>query len=271
MIYKCDRCSKEFDNKQSLKRHLSKKEPCELSSDKIELENKELRHKIELLEIELKYKNEILRLQSELLKNYNIEELQVIQDIKIIELNNFGNENLNYLKRNDLIQGLKQIINMTLPLGIDKKSKLKIDDFIYYGYHIKDLEIFRYFINLLFLDENHIENNTIKYNKELDKIQVHMTSKWYNIDKENYDQIIEKIIKKIQLILIDLKPFTETHELKHLIFYLGEDYTIKKNKISQKDYGLVYNSPSYTRLFSNILYYELSKIDIFNNHIKNLI
>jgi len=189
-MYKCNKCNKEFKAKQSYQRHLNKKIPCDriikcnnchkifkLMSHltqhnnrknkciRIDLEKKvkDLETKLEITELKL----EISELKKNQIINNNTTNNNTTNNTFI--LNNFGNENLEFITKKFLTDSLKNIMNNTLPLAIENKTQLKVDKLSYYGTDIKDIDIFRLFIKLIFKNNDYPENETIKYEDETDE------------------------------------------------------------------------------------------------------
>jgi len=287
MDFKCEKCEKEFKLKQSYQRHLNKKIPCNriikcdncnkifktlyILNNHLNRKNKCIKVDLEKEIVELKHKNEILELKLEnaILKNNSVVNNTTNNNTFI--LNNFGNENLEFITKKFLTNSLKNIMNNTLPLNITNGTQLKAKDLNYYGADIKDIDIFRLFIKLIFKNNDYPENETIKYEDETDEFYYYSDNEWYIVDKESKNILIERITKKIQTLLLDKKPFKDNEDLKKLQLYLGEEYDIKKNKINEKDYGILYNSPFYNKLYSKVLSIEYKDPYILDKHFDNIV
>jgi len=289
-MYKCDKCNKEFKIKQSYQRHLNKKIPCDriikcnncnktfkLISHltqhnkrknkciRIDLEQKvkDLETKLEISE--LKLENEKLK-NSQIITNNNNTTNNNTTNNNTFILNNFGNENLEFITKKFLTDSLKNIINTTLPLAIENKTQLKVDKLSYYGSDINDINIFRLFIKLIFKNEDYPENNTIKYDEESDDFYYYSNDEWIIVDEESKNILIERIFQKIQQLLLDKKPLKDEKDLKKLQLYLGEEYNIKINKINEKDYGLLKHSKFYKKFYNNVLKIEYKDKSKLDNH-----
>ena len=291
-MYKCKKCSKEFKSNYHLNRHINKKKSCikdiikcencltvfktkQILLNHLNRKNKCIKVDLEKEIIELKHKNEILQLE---LENQKLKNSKITNNITNSNnttnnfiLNNFGNENLEFITKKFLTESLKNVINTTLPLQIENKTKLKVENLSYYGSDIKDINIFRLFIKLIFKNEDYPENNTIKYDEECDDFYYYSNDEWVIVDKDSQNILIERVFKKIQQLLLDKQPLKDEKDLKKLQLYLGEDYDIKINKINDNDYGLLKHSKFYKKFYNNVLkieYKDKSKLDI---HEKNLI
>jgi len=260
-ILKCNRCYKEFKKNHHLTNHINRKFPC----DKIELEqeNRELKLKVENLE--LKLENQSLKLNNNSMINSNI------NSNNTIIINNFGEEDISKIKKKLLSEEIQKLLNNTLPLQIKNNTDLKVEDLKYKGIDVLSIDMFRFFIKLIFNNDNFPENKTIKYNEEEDTFYYYYNNEWSIIDNDSKEILIERITKKIQKLLLDKKPISNQSDLKKLDIYLGEDYDIKINKIDDKDYALLYNSSNRTKqMYNKVLRIEYKYKNVFNNHEKNI-
>ena len=292
----CTKCNKEFKNKYNLTKHLNKKIPCNnvikcdncltifktnqiLSNHlnrkykciKVDLEKEiqELKHKNEILEIESKYKDKIIELKDK--QNItNITNNDNSNNNTFI-LNNFGNENLNFIKKKTLKEDIKSIINNNLPVNIEWRTKLKVDNLEYQGFDIKQIDIFRLFIKLIFKNDKYPENKTIKYDEEEDNFYYYSNKEWCVFEEKSKNCLMGKVVEKIQKLLLDKKPITDEQELHKLEMYLGEEYNIKINKIDQTDYGILSNTVKDKERYKKVLTIEYKYNDAFENHEKNKI
>jgi hypothetical protein len=263
LIIKCENCLNEFKTKRNLIKHLNRKNKCK--SIDLEYRNKELTYENKILKLELD--NEKLK-NSQIINNNNITN-NTTNNTFI--LNNFGSENLDFITKKFLTDSLKNIMNTTLPLAIENKTKLKVEQLDYYGSDIKNISIFRLFIKLIFRNEDYPENKTIKYDDETEIFYYYSNDEWVEVEEESKNILIERIFEKIQQLLLDKKPLKDEKDLKKLELYLGEDYNIKINKINEKDYGLIKNSKFYKKFYKNILSIEYKDKNKLDNHTKNII
>jgi hypothetical protein len=275
IITKCEMCLIDFKTSQGLERHINRKNKC----IKINLEErvKELEEQVK----QLKEENEKLKNTISNTTNINNSvndnrvDNSIVTDNSVtnnIILNNFGCEDLKFITKKFLTDSLKEVIQKTIPLTIKNKTQLKVEDLNYLGMDIEEINMFRLFINLIFKNNDYPENKTIKYEEECDTFYYYDDNKWYTVEKESKNILLDKITKKIQLLLLDKKPFKDEYDLKKLELYLGEDYNLKKNKVKVDDYGLLYNGCKKTKdRFNHILRIEYKNPELLDNHRDNII
>jgi hypothetical protein len=172
-----------------------------------------------------------------------------------IKINNFGEEDITFIKRTILTNELLNIIEKKYSSEF-YSNKFKIDNYNYTGViDLKMIDIFTYFLNLLYTNESYLSNNTIKYNE--DKYYIYINNTWVKIEiKELINQIFSKIhiILKINKINLELNMHTED--------YIEESYTEKYNKHYQ-----IGDSKYYKKIIKQ--YYINNKS--FDNHNLNII
>jgi len=263
-IIKCDNCLIVFKTKQILNKHQNRKNKCKKVD--LQVKNKELTYENTILKLEL----ENQKLKNSQIINNNITNNNNSNNNTFI-LNNFGNENLEFITKKFLTDSLKNIINTSLPLTIENKTQLKVDKLSYYGSDINDINIFRLFIKLIFRNEDYPENKTIKYDDETDSFYYYSNDEWIIVDEESKNILVDRIFKKIQQLLLDKQPLKDDRDLKKLEIYLGEEYNIKINKINEKDYALLQNSKFYKKFYKNVLSIEYKDKTKLDNHENNII
>jgi len=258
-ILKCNICNKEFKKKHHLTQHKNRKFPCQ----SVELESKIK---------ELEYKNEILELKLQLKCNtmINSNNNTTINNNNIVVINNFGDEDINFIKKKSLTEQIQRIMDNGIPFQIPHNARLAVEDLNYYGTDIVKIDIFRLFIKLIFKDEAHPENNTIKYDEEEDNFYYYFNKEWCIFEEESKKCLIKEIVDKIQKLLLNKKPIQNESDLRKLDMYLGEDYNIKINKIDQKDYGILSNTVVDKKMYKKVLKIEYKNTGAFDNHVNNV-
>jgi len=185
--------------------------------------------------------------------------LNIISDrknnIKVIELkiNNFGDENISFIKKNILTNELINIIEKKYSTDFYTK-KFKVNNYNYTSIiDIKKIDVFVYFLNLIYNNTNYPSNKTIKYQD--DKFLINNNSNWEEI---KINELIQKIFSKIHIII---KINKINYESNYLEDYDEETY---KQKII---YGYKIGEDKH---YQNILkeYYKNNKC--FYNHNDNI-
>jgi hypothetical protein len=203
--------------------------------------------------------NQFIKIFDNELKKYNSEILKIIHNKKynnkqieyIDELNNFENEDMSYITKNKLELEFLTIINKD-EYKIFKNKNLKIDTYSYGIYDIIKINLFLYFIKLIYNNYLYPKNKTIKYDNNL--FYYHINNNWIEIDNK---ELIIKIFKKIH------KIFNNNIILENNIYYYNyindfSDLKYGKNKVIVYDYIDII-----------IQYYK--RKDSFNNHNNNII
>jgi hypothetical protein len=186
--------------------------------------------------------------------------LNIISDrknnIKVIELkiNNFGNEDISFIKKNILTNELINIIEKKYSVEFYTK-KFKVNNYKYTSIiDIKKIDVFIYFLNLIYNNLNYPSNKTIKYQD--DGFLINKNSNWEEI---KINELIQQIFSKIHIII---KINKMNYESNYLEDYDEETY---KQKII---YGYKIGED---KNYQNILkeYYKNNKC--FDNHNDNII
>jgi hypothetical protein len=266
-IIKCDNCLKIFKTVQHLTQHKNRKNKCKKID--LERENLELRNRILELEIE-KLKNSIIPAMTPITNNINITNNTLNSNIMI---NNFGEEKIKKIKKEEL-EELNDILFRTgFPEGIKIDTKLKIEDLDYTGGYVKKIDIFKYFIELIYKNELIPENTTIKYNKEENIIYYYKNKEWCVLENEKMNEILKAIVENIGKMIIKYKIIKNEDMVWYLTEYIGDDYDdIKDNKIDKTNGYIIYNStPTISDIYKKTLKIILKNNEAFNDHKKNII
>ena len=177
-------------------------------------------------------------------------------NIKIIELkiNNFGNEDISFIKKNILTNELINIIEKKYLMDFYTKN-FKVNNYKYTSIiDIKKIDVFIYFLNLIYNNPIYPSNKTIKYQD--DKFLINKNGDWVEI---KINELIQQIFSKIHTII---KINKMNYESNYLEDYDEETY---KQKII---YGYKIGED---KNYQNILkeYYKNDKC--FDNHGDNVI
>jgi hypothetical protein len=276
-IIKCENCLKIFITIQNLDKHNNRKNKC-IKID-LEKENIELKHKLEIIELKLeneKLKNSIIPLPNNIQQPItNINNNTLINNTlnANIQINNFGEEKIKKIKKEEL-EELNEILFRTgFPEGIKIDTKLRIDDLDYTGGYVKRIDIFKYFIELIYKNELIPENTTIKYDNNNKKIYYYKNTEWCILESEKMNEILKIIIENIGKIIIKYKIIKNEDMIWYLTEYIGDDYdNIKDNKIDKTNGYIIYNStPMISDIYKKILRIILKNKEAFKNHKDNKI
>jgi uncharacterized C2H2 Zn-finger protein len=205
-IIQCDRCLQVFKRKEHLTKHLNRKFPCE----KVDLmkENIELKHQLELKDKELEIAN--------LKKTPKI--FNTINNNNTI-INNFGDEVVGKIKYKLLKDGINKILQSS---EVNTPGNYLVEDFAYTNEDIKDIDIFRLFVKLIFNNKDIPENNTIQYDEIF---YYRVGDDWVPLDPSSNNILIDMVYKKIQLLITDKRINVESN-IRELSFYIGDNYNV---------------------------------------------
>lgn len=240
-IIKCNNCLQVFKTNQILSRHINRKFQCEQVD--LEKENSELKNQLAVARIN----NQII--------NYNTNN---------IIINNFGNE---YIKSLDAIYTKKEFERILNNKLLFKPANYEVDNFKYTNEDIKDIDIFRLFVKLIFNNPKFPENKTLKYDDQTDKFYYYIDNTWLPFESKSNKLLIELIFEKIQFIIKESRSCFKEN-LNKLIEYVGDNYDIIVNEINSNDKHLLINSNTKKTKYITIL--KLDYMNKFNFHLENL-
>jgi len=180
-------------------------------------------------------------------------------NIKTVEqelvLNNFEEEDIIFIKKNILNIDLTNILEKKYTRDFYNK-KFKIGEYNYTGIiDLKMIDMFTYFLKLLYKNPNHLYNQTIKY--ELEQFYIHNNNEWNVII---INELINKIFSKIHIIL-------KIHKINLPENMHSEDYIETLYKEKYNDYCRIGDSKYYKKIIKQYYINENSFID----HSKNII
>lgn len=168
---KCDRCLQIFKNKQNLKKHQNRKFPCEKVD--LQIENIELKHQLEIAKLKMSQ--------------------QITNITNNIMINNFGEEEIGKIKNKILNDGLNKILNS---VQYKTPNNYLIEDFAYTNKDIKDIDIFRLFVRLIFNNNNFPQNRTIRYDNMNDIFYYKTEDSWIPLEEKSNTILIDMIFEK---------------------------------------------------------------------------
>jgi C2H2 type zinc finger protein len=265
-IIKCNNCLKIFKTKQHLENHNNRKNKCK----KIDLERENLELRNRILELEnLNLRNSIIPASTPIINN-------IMNNTLInnkIQINNFGEEKIKKIKKEEL-EELNDILFRTgFPEGIKIDTKLRIDDLDYTGGYIKKIDIFKYFIELIYKNELIPENTTIKYDNNNKKIYYYKNKEWHKLESEKMNDILKVIVENIGRVIIKYKIIRNEDMIWYLTEYIGDDYEdVKDDKIDKTNGYIIYNStPMISEIYIKTLRIILKNNEAFKEHNKNII
>jgi hypothetical protein len=180
-------------------------------------------------------------------------------NIRIIEpemvLNNFEDEDIIFIKKNILNIDILNILDKDYSREFHMKS-FKVDEYKYTGIiDIKMIDIFTYFLKLIYKNPLQLCNQTIKY--ELEEFYIYKNKEWCKI---SINELINKIFSKIHIILKIYK--INLPENMH-----SEDYIELLYKEKYSEYCKIGDSKYYKKIIKQ--YYKNDKS--FINHESNII
>lgn len=236
-VIRCDNCLKEFKRNEHLTNHLNRKFKCE----KVDLqrENLELKHQLELAKAQQRVTN---------ITNITNNNNNII-------LNNFGDEEVGKIKYNLIRDGLEKILNNKLLL---KPANYKVDDFEYTNEDIKDIDILRLLVKLIFNNKNLPQNKTLIYDNVDENFQYYINDEWIPFDDDSNKMLIDIIYEKLQKIIVDKRFYLE-HIIKELTNYVGSEYNVNINIINHEDPTLLVNDYNKKVKYNKLLKLEYKK------------
>lgn len=234
-IIRCDNCLQEFKTRQILNKHLARKFKCEKVDLRKEIDD--LKHQLEISRL----KEKMTHITNNITNN--------------IVLNNFGDEAISKIKYSALNCGLEKIMNNKLLLT---DANYKVGDFEYTNKDIKDIDIFRLFVKLIFNNKDLPQNKTLLFDDQDDKFYYYMDNEWLPFEQKSNDLLIDIIFKKIQDIILD-KRFHLENNMKELTSYVGDEYSLYVNTIDNTDPVLMINDSDKKARYNKILVLEYKK------------
>lgn len=236
-VIRCDNCLKEFKRNEHLTNHLNRKFKCE----KVDLqrENLELKHQLELAKAQQRVTN---------ITNITNNNNNII-------LNNFGDEEVGKIKYNLIRDGLEKILNNKLLL---KPANYKVDDFEYTNEDIKDIDILRLLVKLIFNNKNLPQNKTLIYDNVDENFQYYINDEWIPFDDDSNKMLIDIIYEKLQKIIVDKRFYLE-HIIKELTNYVGSEYNVNINIINHEDPTMLVNDYNKKVKYNKLLKLEYKK------------
>jgi len=170
-------------------------------------------------------------------------------------LNNFGEEDITFIKKNTLNIELINVLEKIYSKDFHSR-KFKVNNYNYTGImDIKMIDIFIYFLKLIYNNENYIHNQTIKYENEV--FYIYKNEKWVEI---SVNELINQIFSKIHIILKIYK--INLPENIH-----SENYIETLYKERYNDYCKIGDSKYYKKIIKE---YYLNKT-IFDDHNNNIV
>jgi len=151
-------------------------------------ENENVKQFIKLCNEELfKHFSKILNIISD--RKNNVKQIE-------ITINNLGDEDITFIKKNILYTELLNVIEKKYSKDF-YSNKFKVNEYKYTGImDLKMIDIFTYFLKLIYNNENYICNQTIKYKE--DKFYIYKNNDWNEI---KINELINQIFSKIHIIL----------------------------------------------------------------------
>jgi len=175
--------------------------------------------------------------------------------IEPLNINNFGEEDIRFIKKSVLDMELNSIIEKKYIYEVYNKS-LKVNELRYYGImDIKMIDMFIYFLRLIYNNDEQISNKTI-YFKE-GKFSIYKDNKWVVIKSKD---LVNQIFTKIHLIL-------KLNKIKLTDGVYTEDYCIE----SFKEKYTIHYTVGDVKKYSKILIEYYTNNNAFNDHEKNII
>mgnify|MGYP000458811939 CR=1 FL=1 len=108
-------------------------------------------------------------------------------------------------------------------LGVD--ANYKVDDLEYTNKDIKDIDLFRGFVKLIYNNKDIPQNKTLMYDDAEDLFYFYSENDWIPFDTESNIILIDMIFEKIKSLIIE-KRFHLEEIIKDLEFYIGNNYDI---------------------------------------------
>lgn len=236
-IIQCDNCLQVFKRKEILNKHLNRKFKCEKVDLKMEI-------------IELKHQLEIEKLKQRPTYINNINNIN-----NNIILNNFGDEEVGKIKYNLIRDGIDKILNNKLLL---KPANYKVGDFEYTNEDIKDIDILRLLVKLIFNNKNLPQNKTLIYDDVDENFLYYINDEWVPFDTNSNKMLIDIIYEKLQKIIVDKRFYLE-HIIKELTNYVGSKYNVNINVINENDPDLLINDYNKKVKYDKLLVLEYKK------------
>lgn len=226
----CPKCNKRFASNSAMIVHMNKKLPCVKADHICELCNKIFATK--------------QNLDKHMLRKTSCSEGKN----KII-VRNFQEESVKSMM-------FKNIDILNIVEKVYQTGDYQINDFVYNDKQIKDIEIFKAFIKLIYKTDP--SNKTIKMLAGKNDIYYHFDGKWIKSKSDN--TLIKMVLDKIQYFIVENR-FKFEHVLVELTDFLGENYNHLLN--SEESLKTANSTINKNHFYINILKLELSsKIDI---------
>jgi len=152
------------------------------------------------------------------------------------DINNFGEEDIRFIKKSIIDMELNSILEKKYPDKIYNNS-LKVNELRYYGImDVKMIDMFVYFLKLIYNNNDQISNKTIDYVE--DKFLIYNNKKWTEIKSKNLvNQIFSKIHQILKMNKIKLTEGVYTED--YVIESFKEKYTMHYTVGDVKKYGKI--------------------------------
>jgi len=213
-------------------------------------DNENVKHFIKLCNEELfKHFSKILNIISD--KKNNIIKI----DKEDIKLNNFGEEDIRFIKKSVIDMELNSILEKQYPEKVYNNSCI-VNEFRYYGImDVKMIDMFIYFLRIIYNNDEQMCNKTIQYKE--DKFYIYRNGGWVVIKSKD---LVNQIFTKIHLIL-------KLNKIKLIEGVYTEDYVIETFK---EKYTIHYTIGD-VKKYSKILIEYFKDNNAFVDHEKHII
>ena len=178
-----------------------------------------------------------------------------IKKIEELDINNFGEEDIRFIKKSILDMELNSILEKQYPEKVYNNSCI-VNEFRYYGImDVKMIDMFIYFLRIIYNNDEQICNKTIQYKE--DKFYIYRNSGWVVMKSKD---LVNQIFTKIHLIL-------KLNKIKLIEGVYTEDYCIETFK---EKYTIHYTIGD-VKKYSKILIEYFKDNHIFDDHEKHII
>jgi len=216
-------------------------------------DNNKLKNFIKECNTELfKHQKELLEIIKDRQNKHKNKTIKTIEELKV---NNFGEEDIRFIKKSALDMELNSILEKKYPDRVYNNSSI-VNEFRYYGImDVKMIDMFIYFLRIIYNNDEQISNKTIQY-KEY-KFYVYRNDRWDVIKSKD---LVNQIFTKIHLIL-------KLNKIKLTEGVYTEDYVIE----SFKEKYTIHYTIGDVKKYSKILIEYYKDNNAFDDHDKNII
>ena len=177
-------------------------------------------------------RNEMQELQQDLSIEDDNETLDCSAPTK---LHNFGSEDLSKLPHHTIEEDIKDLMEYLNHEKLNQKAtKIRLDKHLIWQNEFVPITLFRYFVRLIYKNKEFPQNQTVRYNNELNTLEYYYKGFWKS--NRDDDKIAEKVIMTISDLLKKYKPIKHLQLLTNLSFYMKKQPRKKKLEIEQYEF-----------------------------------